>query len=127
MKINRVWLWIIPLTLLWPVLHLFVFYVRFGDMPDNVIGFLIFLPMSLSTGIIFLTLWGQVSNLPQKTGLFLGYLLSSPIAFIGSLLSGLVYPPIIGTLLWGAGPLVVGMLIGILIGYILFKIRTNRV
>ena len=125
MKVKRVCLWLIPLTLLWPVLHFFVFYIRFGDMPGSVMDFLIFLPMSLATGAAFLVFWVRVPSLPQKTSLFLGYLLSIPFAYIGSLLGGLVNQPIIGTLLWGAGPLVIGMLIGVLVGFVLNKIKSK--
>lgn len=125
MKMNRVWLWLMPLTLLWPVLHFLVFYIRFGDIPGSVMDFFIFLPMSLATGAIFLVLWVRVPSLPQKTGLFLGYLLSIPFAYFGSLLGGLVNQPIIGTLLWGAVPLVIGMLIGVLVGFVLNKIKSK--
>jgi len=127
MKMNRLWLWLIPLTFLWPILHLFVFFVRFGDLSGNAGYPLVFLPMSLTTGIIFLALWIRFTSPQQRTGLLLGYLLSSPIALIGSLLSGLVYHPVIGTVLWGAGPLVIGMLIGLLVGFIVIKVRSIRI
>jgi len=126
MKVYRLWLWLVPLTLIWPILHLFVFYIRFGDLPGNFMDFLMFLPMGLITGAVFLALWVRALRSQQKTSLILGYLLSSPIAFFGSLLSGLVYQPIVGTLLWGAGPQIVGMFIGVLIGYILLKFKPDR-
>lgn len=126
MKVNRVWLWLIPLTLLWPVLQWLVFLIRFGEIPGNATDFLTFLPMSLIAGAMFLALWVRTSGGSQKTCLILGYLFSSPIAFVGSLLSGLVVRPIIGTLLWGAGPLVFGMLIGIFAGTMLDNIRPDR-
>ena len=127
MKVNRIWLWLIPLTLLWPLLQVVVFFIRFGDWPGMVSYALVFLPMSLITGTIFLVLWTRVSRPAMKIGLFLGYLFSSPIALIGSLLSGLVYHPIIGTILWGAGPLVMGMLIGLLVGFIVIQVRSIRI
>ena len=126
MKIFRVWLWLIPLTLFWPVLHLLVFGLRFGSLPSGGVPFfLVFLPMGLVSGIVFLFLWTRTAKRPHRVGLMLGYLFASPIALIGSLLSGLVYQPIIGTLLWGAGPLVIGMLGGVLVGYFLAKIKPN--
>ena len=125
MYVKHVWVWLIPLTLLWPILHLVVYFVRFGDIPSNAADILVFLPMSFISGIIFLALWVRISSLPQKIWLVSGYLISSPIAFMGSLLSGLVYQPIIGTFLWGAGPLIIGMLVSLLVGSILFKIGSH--
>ena len=41
-----------------------------------------------------------------------GYLMASPMAFIGSLGGGLILPPIIGVSLLGGLPLAMGALIG---------------
>jgi len=80
--------------------------------------------MGLISGIIFLMLWTRTTRRGQKIDLLMGYFFASPFAYLGSLFSGLVYsPPIIGTLIWGAGPLLVGMLLGLLINMILAKLK----
>ena len=113
MKATRAVLSFIALTVLWPGLHLLVFLVRFGRLPAG--GFadaLVFLPMGVIAAIILLVLWARAGARPGKVGLALGYLLGSPIAFMGSLFGGLMLPPVVGILLYGAGPLLVGMLTG---------------
>jgi len=103
----------IALSVLWPGLQLLVFLVRFGRLPPG--GFadgLVFLPMSVIAAIILLVLWTRAGTRQRKAGVALGYLLGSPVALVGSLIGGLMLPAVIGTLLYGAGPLVVGMLAG---------------
>ena len=126
MKTGKVWLWLIPLTLFWPIMQSMVSLIRFGHLPLAGLSFsLVFIPMSLVSGIVFLLLWTRFVKRPQRMGILLGYALASPIALMGSLLSGLVYQPIVGTLLWGAVPLAIGMAIGLLVGCILVKIRPD--
>lgn len=103
----------IALTALWPGLHLLLFLVRFQRLPPG--GFsetLVFVPMGAVTALVMLLLWGNAWTRQQKRRLVLGYLLASPVAFIGSLLGGLMMPPLLGALILGAGPLLAGMLIG---------------
>lgn len=45
-----------------------------------------------------------------------GYLVACPVAFVGALFSGLMLPPLVGTLIYGAVPLVVGTGIGFAVG-----------
>ena len=126
MKTGKVWLWLIPLTLFWPVMQGMVSLIRFGHLPLAGLSFsLVFIPMSLVSGIVFLLLWTRFVKRPQRIGILLGYALASPIALIGSLFSGLVYQSIVGPLLWGAVPLAIGMAIGLLVGCILVNIRPD--
>jgi hypothetical protein len=113
MKAIGALLWLVALTILWPGLHLLVFFGRFDRMPLG--GFtdaLVFLPMGIVAAVALIVLWARAGTRRRKVGLALGYLLASPVAFMGSLLSGLMLPPVVGALLYGAGPLVAGMLIG---------------
>ena len=106
MRVTWAGLWLILLTLLWPGLHLLVFVVRFGRLsPGGVTDALVFLPMGLLAAAVLIILWAAAATRSRKIGLVLGYLLASPVAFIGALFSGLMLPPVIGTLLYGAGPL----------------------
>ena len=127
MKTKRVWLWLIPLSLLWPVVHLVGSWIRFTDFSFTDITYLLdFFPMSIISGIVFVLLWTRLTSRGQKIDLLLGYIIASPFAYLGSLSSGLVYsPPIIGTLIWGLGPLLAGMLLGLLVGFIFTKLIRN--
>ena len=111
---GRAWVWFGPvlLALAWPVVHAAIFLVRFGHWPDGGPGAsLIFLPMGVVASLV-LALLLQVARQPrQRARILLGYALAAPFAFVGSLLGGLVLPPLLGTILLGAGPLVLGMLI----------------
>jgi len=68
--------------------------------------------MSVVSAVVLIILWTRGTTRRGKVGLALGYLVASPMAFIGSLLGGLMLPPLVGTLLYGAAPLVGGMLLG---------------
>ena len=68
--------------------------------------------MGAVTALVMLLLWSKAWTRQQKRRVALGYLLASPVALIGSLLGGLMMPPLLGALLFGAGPLLAGMLIG---------------
>lgn len=113
MKAIRVSLWLIALTVLWPGLHTLVFLVRFGRLPTGGFGdVLVFLPMGLAAAVVLIALWASAGTHRRRMGLVLGYVLASPVALVGSVLSGLLLPPVLGTLLYGTGPLVVGMFVG---------------
>ena len=117
MKTFARWWWIIPLTLLWPLLHLLVYFIRFGEMPLRLIrGMYVYLPMGLVAAIAFVLLWAFADTRARKAGIILGYLIAGPFSFIGSLFSGLVWTPILGSLCYGATPLLAGMVLGYFIG-----------
>jgi uncharacterized membrane protein len=108
---------LVALTLAWPVLHLVVFWVRFGHLPrGGASEALVFVPMGLVAAVGVVLLWTRATTRRQKTRLVCGYLAATPIAFLGSLLGGLVLPGVLGAILYGAGPLLVGSWIGYCIG-----------
>lgn len=111
------WLWLVTLALAWPILHLTLFLLRFQRLPEEGIGSaLIFLPMgviaSLGLGLLLL----GAHDARGRAAIFRGYLLASPVAFVGSLLGGLMLPPLAGTILFGAGALLLGAVLGSLLG-----------
>ena len=111
------WLWLVALALAWPILHLVLFLLRFQRLPEGGIGgALVFLPMGVvaSLGLGFLLLGAHDAR--GRNAIFRGYLLASPVAFVGSLVGGLMLPPLAGTILLGAGPLLLGAAFGSLIG-----------
>ena len=109
----RSYLWLIPLSLVWPVLHLLVFAYRFGRVDQAIlIESWLFLLMGLVSGIVLLFLLEKATSRTQKISILVGYLLLTPIGFVGSLLSGLMFPPAIGVILYGALPLSIGAALG---------------
>ena len=114
----RAYLWVILLALLWPLLHLTVFIYRFGRLPEGVglTDSLVFIPMGIVSGIVLIFLMQKAKSRGRKISTFVGYLLATPIAFVGSLLSGLIFDPLVGTLIYGALPLIAGTALGFGIG-----------
>ena len=103
----------IALSLLWPALHLMLFLFRFQRLPPSGLAeSLVFLPMGMVSALVLLVLRARARSLRQRRRVTMGYLLASPLAFAGSLLAGLILPPLAGTLAFGTGLLVAGMLLG---------------
>ena len=114
---NLLYLWLIPLAFLWSALHGLVFLVRFGRFPDGGAGeVLVFVPMGVVSGGLLVWLLGQARSRGRKASTVAGYVVAAPFAFIGSLLGGLVLDPLVGTLLLGALPLLLGTAAGYRIG-----------
>ena len=61
-------------------------------------------PMSLLAALVFVVLWRGVTTRPHRIGIVAGYLAASPVALVGSLVGGLVLPPVWGTMLYGGVP-----------------------
>jgi hypothetical protein len=105
------------LTLLWPVLHTLIFLVRFGNLPpDGLTEAVVFLPMGLVAGVALVLLVRRATSRRGQIGAIAGYLIAAPFALVGSLLGGLMLPPVVGTLIFGALPLIAGAVVGYAIG-----------
>lgn len=106
-------LWLGLFTLVWPLVHYIVAIIRFGaDFQVRPVEFLALLPMGAISGGLLLYLMEIADSKRQRTLAVLGYVVASPVAFIGSLGGGLFLPVILGATLFGAIPLVVGALAG---------------
>ena len=102
-------------TLLWPLVHYLVFILRFpgGVMEPSA---LVFGPMGAVAGG-FLAYWlKEAQSQQQRLLVVLGYLVASPLAFIGSLGGGLVLSPYLGVTIFGALPLILGCFFGFQLG-----------
>ena len=118
---KRIYLWLIPLSFVWPIIHLVVFYSRFQKLPPNgIIEAVAFLPFGLLAAFILLYAWDRSSDQRQKWLSVLGYLLAAPFAFIGSLGGGLLFP-YIGPAIMGSIPLLIGTFIGYYLGKLLSR------
>ena len=116
-QLLRNFLWLGVLSFAWPLIHLATAIIRFGQSFEG--GFaeaLIFLPMGAVSGGLLIYLLEEGKTRRQKLLTATGYLLGTPLAFLGSLLGGLVLAPAIGTTLFGGLPLVIGSLIGFWLG-----------
>jgi len=90
---------------------------RFG--PGFELGFvdaLVFLPMGAISGGVLIYLLEKSSSKRQKQFSVAGYILATPIAFVGSLGGGLILPALVGVSLFGGLPLVLGAVLGRLAG-----------
>jgi len=104
-------------TLGWPALELIVFWLRFRDFPPNgPAEALVFAPMGLAAGVVAAILLSRAATARHRRLVLWGYLIASPIAFLGALLGGLVLPGAWGPLMAGAIPLSLGCLIGFAVG-----------
>ncbi|MGR3310295.1 MAG: hypothetical protein ACUZ77_05910 [Candidatus Brocadiales bacterium] len=108
------YLLVIPVAFAWPLVHIIVFLLRFGRMPTD--SSLIFLPMGIISAVVLVFLLKKGESSKRKRSTVVGYLLASPFAFIGSLTGGLMLPPLLGTLVFGALPLVFGTSLGYKLG-----------
>ena len=115
---------IIFLTLLWPILQIFVFRLRFSSVTlVMVLESLQFLPLGLFSGLIMGTLLKGAKTKREKLAILLGYIFAIPTAIFTSLLGGLVLNPIIGATVFGLIPLVAGMFLGFFIAKRIDKIK----
>jgi hypothetical protein len=68
--------------------------------------------MGMISGVVLVHLLLQAETKTQTKGVIIGYILASPIAFLGALVGGLHLPPAIGTIIYGGLPLILGSLVG---------------
>ena len=122
---KRIYLWLIPLSLVWPLAQLIIFYLRFQSLPPNGIAeAFVFLPFGLLAAFIFIFAWDKAVTKKQKWLSVLGYLLTSPIALIAAIGGGLLHP-YLGPAIYGAVPLIIGTSLGFFIGRLLNRNATD--
>ena len=110
-------LWVLLLTVVWPLIHLAVFALRFGHLPASMISQAwVFLPMGLLSAITLVVLMSVAPSRASRLGSMVGYLLAAPVAFLGSLVGGLVFEPWLAAIVYGALPLMIGAAVGFLAG-----------
>lgn len=108
---------VVASTLAWPVLHLTVAWLRFRQLPPAMLTqALVFAPMGFAAGLVAAILMNRASSERQRRSVLWGYLAASPIAFVGSFVSGLVLPGVWGPLVYGGPPLILGCVIGFVAG-----------
>lgn len=114
---RRTYLWSIPIALAWPLSQNMIYTARFGQLSIDALGSsMIFVPMGLISALMLVYLLDRAQTINQRVCTIFGYLLASPFAYFGSLLSGLILAPMMGTLVYGAAALVIGAVIGYVVG-----------
>ncbi len=104
-------------TVGWPILELMIFGLRFHAFPPGgPLESLVFAPMGLASGVVLAVLWTKAGSSRQRHFLVTGYLVASPFAFLGTLISGLLLPNALGPLVFGTPLLAAGCLIGFFAG-----------
>lgn len=107
------YLWVIPSTVLFPILQSIIFFLRFGRLPlDLVRDSFIFAPMGLISGLFLVYLLRKDADQGRRKRAIIGFIISTFIAIPVSIMSGLLVPPIIASTIFGSVPLVIGILIG---------------
>ena len=115
-RIDLRWSWVIVAALVWSVLHVVVFTMRFGEIPvtEALSDLLLFLPTGFVAAL-------ALRMLLQRTGagfpswmIILGVIAALPFAFVGNLVGGLLGP--IGVTIFGVAPIFIGAGVGWVIG-----------
>ena len=110
------WSWVIVAALVWSVLHVVVFTMRFGEIPvtEALSDLLLFLPTGFVAAL-------ALRMLLQRTGagfpswmIILGVIAALPFAFVGNLMGGLLGP--VGVTIFGVAPILIGAGVGWVIG-----------
>jgi hypothetical protein len=109
--------WVLVFAFAWPVNPLLL-VVASGEKgpPGGIAEGFVFVPMGLLTAAVLAFFMWQAETPQRRASTAIGYLVVSPCALFGALMSGLIYPQPLGTMLYGAIPLVIGTIAGFLIG-----------
>ena len=114
---RRTYLWSIPIALAWPLSQNIIYATWFGQLSLDVLASsLVFVPMGLISAFVLVYLLDRADTINQRICTIFGYLLASPFAYVGSLLSGLLLAPVVGTLVYGAAALTIGAAVGYAVG-----------
>lgn len=115
MKVSMYsYLWLIPLTLFFPLFQLLLYVVRGFALTQQIfIESLYFLPVGFISGLLLLYLLNKTKG-EKKYGIFLcvGYLVGTIISIPGMLYGGLLFKPLTSILIFGVGIIVIATLLG---------------
>jgi hypothetical protein len=109
---KRQYVWFFLLSLIWPLVQLLIFSLRFQRLPDNIWESFYFLPMGLVSAAFLLFMLDKSAERTTRVSTAVGYLVACPIALIGGLGGGLLLPPLLGVTFFGSVPLLLGTAAG---------------
>ena len=115
-RIDLRWSWVIVAALVWSVLHVVVFTVRFGEIPatEALSDLLLFLPTGFVAGLALRMLLQRTAAGFPSWMIILGVIAALPFAFVGNLMGGLLGP--VGVTIFGVAPILIGAGVGWVIG-----------
>lgn len=119
---KRHYVWFFILSLIWPLVQLLIFGLRFQRLPDNIWESFYFLPMGVISAAFLLFMMNKTAERTRRVSTAVGYLVACPVGLIGGLGGGLILPPLLGITLFGTLPL----LLGTAVGYGMGKLVTSR-
>ncbi len=86
---KRNYVWFLFLSLIWPLVQLLIFGLRFQRLPDNMWESVYFLPMGIVSATFLLFMMGKTVERTTRVSTAVGYLVACPIALVGGLGGGL--------------------------------------
>lgn len=105
--------WVLPLSFVWPVTQLAIFYARFNRMPVSQIWeSVVFLPGGLIGGYACIEMMRRSERILAKNKIVMGFLIASPFALFVSFGIGLLLPPWFGVTIAIGGILSLGSWLG---------------
>lgn len=117
--------WIIPISLIFPIIQNILFVVRFEQLTVEVaFSSLIFIPVGLSSGWFLIYILRKDIDYKRKRRVAIAYIISIPFAIFLSTMSSLLVPPYIGITIFGIAPMVIGILLGYNTGS---KVKTSLI
>ena len=103
--------WILLLTLLFPIINLLIYFLRFGAPGSNLfLESLVFAPIGLLGALVLFYFHDRAESRIHKNSIIVGFLLACPFALLGGLMGGLLGVP--AAIQFGVLPLVIGVLLG---------------
>lgn len=111
-KIYFSYFWIIPLSLMWPIINLFIFALRFRKLPlDMFSESIVFIPMGIISSLVLIYLMRITRQDKKKLKkIVLGYIIACPFALFFSIGGGLLGA--LGSIIFGTIPLILGTYLG---------------
>ncbi|PAB58714.1 hypothetical protein [Anaeromicrobium sediminis] len=111
------YLWLIPITLLFPMIQNIIFFIRFAKLPfDLFMSSLVFAPTGFISGGVLIYFLRKNLEYTHKMKIVFGYIAGMPFALLFSIFSGLLMHPALVVTVVGPTPLVVGAFLGYSIG-----------
>lgn len=107
-RVDVRWPWVIAAALVWPVLHVVVFTMRFGEIPvsDAFSDLLLFLPTGFAAALVLRVFLRKAEPGCSSWMIILGVVAALPFAFLGNLMGGLLGP--LGVTIFGVVPILIG-------------------
>ncbi len=115
-RIEVRWPWVIAAAFVWPVLHVVVFTMRFGEIPvaEALSDLLLFLPTGFAAALALRILLRRAEPGFRSWMIILGVSAALPFAFLGNLMGGLLGP--VGVTIFGVAPILIGAGAGWVVG-----------